>query len=100
MGLTLLRIGAVVLLLWALADHPYGYYTILRIVVCIAAAYSAYCAFEMRKNEWVWIMGAVAVVFNPIIPIHADKGSWGVIDVASAGMFIISIFMLKKTGEK
>lgn len=97
-----MRIAAIVLLLWALADHPYGYYTILRIAVCGVAAYGAYFSKEQKKKEWVWIMGAIAVVFNPIIPIHADKASWGVIDVASAGILFVSILVVKnahKHGE-
>ena len=96
-GFKIARIAAIILLLWALARHPYGYYTLLRFVVCGVSAYGAYFSSEIIINKgWAWIFGIIAILFNPIIPIHLDRDTWAVIDVAVAVVLGVSIFMLKK----
>jgi hypothetical protein len=54
---------AMVLLLWALDRHAYGYYKILRWVVCSAGAYSTFVAMSSEKTSWAWALGIIAVVF-------------------------------------
>ncbi len=58
------------MLFWALADNPYGYYQILRWVVC---GLTRYLAYRNDKNVWAWIFGVTAVLFNPIAPIYREK---------------------------
>jgi len=41
-------------------------------------------------------MGIIAILFNPIKPIHFDKGYWQVIDFITAIIFIVAIFAFKK----
>lgn len=95
-GFKIARIVAIILLIWALGRHPYGYYTLLRFVVCGVSAYGAYFSSEiiMRKG-WVWIFGMIAILFNPIIPIHLDRDTWAIIDVVVAGVLGVSLFLLK-----
>ena len=64
-------------LLLALFPLPYGYYTLLRIVVCGAAAYLAYRSFSAsrRVTTWVLVLGALALLFNPLIPVHLEQGN-------------------------
>jgi len=100
-GFKIARVVAIILLLWALDRHPYGYYTLLRFVVCGVSAYGAYFSSEIIINKgWAWIFGIIAILFNPIIPIHLDRGTWAVIDVVVAAVFGVSIFMLKKENSK
>lgn len=84
------------MLLWALGPNPYAYYTILRWVVCGITAYGAFQAAEIKKNEWVWIFGFIALLFNPIIPVHLTREIWSVIDIACAITLISSIFLFKE----
>lgn len=90
------RLVAAALLIWALARHPYGYYKLLRWVVCGAGAYSAFVALASEKMAWVWILGIIAVVFNPLIPVHLDRDTWAIIDVVTAGVFIVSTFLVRE----
>jgi hypothetical protein len=69
----IVRIIAAALLFWALDRHPYGYYTILRFVVCGVAGYGIFISMELDKNVWAWILGITAVLFNPILPIHLNR---------------------------
>ena len=75
---------------------PYGYYTLLRWVVCGTSAFIAFMAYELDKKFWLWLIGLVAVLFNPIIPVYLDKETWVVIDLVVAVVIFISIWFLKK----
>ena len=89
------RIIAAAMLFWALDDHPYSYFTLLRVVVCGVAAYCAVQASEYNRSFWTWIFGGVAVFFNPLWPIHLDRETWQVIDVAVGVMMLVSFLYLK-----
>jgi hypothetical protein len=90
------RLVAIALLLWALDHHAYGYYQILRWVVCGAAVYSAFVAMGSKKTPWAWALGITAVLFNPIIPIHLRRDSWAFIDVIAAILFAASTFFVRE----
>lgn len=89
-------LSAAVLLFLALFDGwQYGFFTILRFVVFTACAYSAWLAYENDRESWSWFMGAIAVLFNPFIPIHLEREVWVVIDFVTAIVLISSVFLLK-----
>lgn len=83
------------MLIWALADHEYGYFTLLHFVVCIVTAYLAVQAYSQQKEEWIWTLGGIAVLFNPIIPVHLSRGLWRIIDTIVAIVLIASLFFIK-----
>lgn len=78
------------LLLAALADLPYGYYTFLCIVVCVVAAVGAYRLFQTGAGVLGLILAAIAVLFNPLIPVHLDRATWAPIDIVSAVALVFS----------
>lgn len=90
-GYTIARVIAAALLLLALADLPYGYYTLLRLLVCAVGAYGAYLAYSMNRQGWTWTLGAIAVLFNPIIPIYLEREAWAPIDIGVAVVLLVSI---------
>jgi len=53
-----------------LLPMPYGYYTLSRFVVCVCAVYFTLNFFRNKKINLVWLFGAIAVLYNPVIPIH------------------------------
>ena len=81
----------------ALTDGlPYGYFTLLRFVVCAITAYLAYLAYEKNKDSlWVWIFGFLAVLFNPLIIIQLKRAQWTPIDLIVGIFLIVSIFLFK-----
>ena len=89
------KILAIGILIGALWNHPYGYYQLLRWVVMIVGAYSAYSVYEDKNNTWAWIFGAIAVLFNPIIPFTFAKETWQVIDIATAIVIFINVIKKK-----
>lgn len=83
-----------VMLLIAVADLPYGYYQLLRWTTCGVSIFIAFQAYKMRKAWVTWLFGLIALLFNPIIPIHLTKEIWRPIDLAIAAIFGLSILFL------
>ena len=79
-------------------ELPYGYYQFMRVVVTIAAAYGAYVAFSHDRTSWVWILGIIAVLFNPIAPIHLDRETWIIPDIVAAIIMFVASAKLKHHG--
>lgn len=81
----------VALLLVAILNLPYGYYEMLRIVITVFAVFFAFKLSTIKQNGLMLIMIAIIVLFNPISPMHLDKGLWMILDVVSAIVFLISL---------
>lgn len=74
---------------------PYGFFTLLRFVVCVVGAYIAYKTYEKENDSlWVWLFGGIAVLFNPIIPISFERETWWFIDLIVGVLFLFSIFLI------
>ena len=68
---------------------PYGYYNLSRIVVCVCSIYFAYNLYKQDDITFVWIFGLLAVLYNPIIPIHLyEKKIWMIVNILTAVLFI------------
>lgn len=97
--LTLVATG---FLFYALSDGlPIGYFTLLRFVVCAVSLYLAYKIYEENKESlWIWAFGFVAILFNPVIPIHLQSEQWEVIDLLAGVFFGVSLFFVKFKSTK
>lgn len=88
-----------VLMLIAVGDNPYGYYQFLRIATIIIALFIAYIVYKSdEENKAVWFFVAVAILFNPFLPIYLDKSLWVVIDILVAvSIPLVTILSLKSS---
>lgn len=87
MRLLLVICGA--LLLTGMADLPIGYYTLIRFTTTIGASWVVYSEFSDNPGPSVILFGLIAILFNPIIPIHLhSKETWQVIDGVVGIIFI------------
>lgn len=82
----------------AIADLPFGYYRLLRWVVCAVAIASAIQLHGGKRQGWAWVLGAVALLFNPLVPVRFEKATWRVFDGA-AGVTFLGVFYLARTGN-
>ena len=101
------RVVAIVLLLIASLSGResglrYSYFTLLRWVVCAVAAYGAVKSHEMTRQRrsqvftsMVWAFAIMAVLFNPLVPIHLDRDLWRLLDLCAAALLILSLLMLR-----
>lgn len=83
--LPILAIPAVMLLL-ALGPWPYGYYVLLRLVVCLA---SIAIAWRLRESNalGMWAFVALAILYNPIVKVPLAREVWMVVNVFSITPF-------------
>ena len=87
---------AAAMLLGALLPWPYGYYQLLRLVVCGASVYVAFMAYQWQKILSTWMFGFIAILFNPLIPIHLSREIWQTIDVICGLIFIAGAIILSE----
>jgi uncharacterized protein DUF6804 len=72
------------LFLAAFSQWPNGFYVLLRLAVCTVSVYWAVEMFKQRQVVWTWALGANAVLFNPVLPIHMARSDWEVINLLDA----------------
>lgn len=72
-------------------DH-YWVYQLSRWGVCAAAVFGA---VTLAGKPWQWPLWALAVLFNPIAPIHFGRDVWQILDGVAALVFIIATFLKK-----
>ena len=89
-------LASAVLLVAALGDHSYSYYTFLRWVVFMSAGMVAWVAWQTEVQPATFQFAAIAILFNPLAPVTMDKDTWGLIDVICAGLFALALFLPSK----
>ena len=90
MPVALIYICATMLFLGA-TPLPYGYYTLLRLVVCGVFAFAAFVAYGRNAKVLPWIYGLIALLFNPIIKVHFPKTVWELLDIAAAILLLATV---------
>jgi hypothetical protein len=81
-------VAAGFLLLAAFSHWPYAFYILLRVTVCAIGLYLAHNSFVAGRTLWVWIFGAVAVLFNPLVPMRMHRSDWSIVNIIAASIFI------------
>ncbi len=78
------------MLVLAIGRWPYDYYMLLRVIVCAAGFLLAALIYQRIKSFTIWIglFLIVAMVFNPIVPIHMTRGVWSILNLAGGAVFV------------
>ena len=71
-------------------DLPYGFYSILRIIVCVT--FSIIMFRQMKNDEYNLITISVVILFNPVFIVAMDKETWQLTDIA---VFIYTLYILR-----
>ena len=82
--------ATVAMLLVGAAPLSYGYYMLLRLVVCGVFAFAAFIAFGRKHKVLPWVYGFLAVVFNPILKIYFLKETWAMVDILSGSLLLVT----------
>lgn len=72
---------------------PYGYYILLRLVVCGVFGFAAYITYQRKYNLLPWVFGSMVLLFNPIFKVHFPKEVWMIVDFTAA---IFLLFVRQK----
>jgi hypothetical protein len=88
-------VSGILLLLGIPTGWPYSYYIFLRWAIFILSIYTTYVCYVSKLTVWTLILGGIALLFNPIMPIYLSKSTWVLLDFLSAVVFFIAIFSVK-----
>ena len=75
----------------------YGYYVLLKLVICGGCAFLAANAYDAGRKHLVWFMGGLAVLYNPIIRFPLGRELWMVINILT---IIVLIAVMKSTKQR
>ena len=81
-------ICAVVLIIAAFTEWPYFMYVLLRVFICGSSAYIARTLYSRNHVPLTWLFGAIAVLFNPVLPVRMERSDWQATNVIAAVIFI------------
>lgn len=95
-----LKVVAAATLFAALLPWPYGYFVLLRWVVCGVCGWTAYSAAQSQKVGWAWALGLIAVMFNPIFPVYLTRAAWTLIDIVAGVVLLYSIHHARQAGAE
>ena len=81
-----------------LISFPYGFYIFLRLIVTITAVYIIFDTYKNFKsiNETIIIFSIIAILYNPIIPVHLTREIWLPINFVTAGIYFFNFYKINK----
>jgi hypothetical protein len=89
-------LAAAGVLIGALGKHPFSYYTVLRWLACSAAVLLVWRG-AVQRLQWAWAFVPLAILFNPIAPIHLSVKTWRTLDVAAAVAIVLAVILMEMT---
>ena len=93
----LLSVVAALFLILGCFHLPVGYYTFLRIVVCIVSVVLLFYPKSKSITYRHIINGIVAILFNPVWPVYLhSKTAWVVIDAAVTVWFVFQTITINR----
>ena len=85
---TFIPAASSLMVLVALAPMPYGYYTLLRLGLCLACVYYVSQGQPSLAVGHRFVLGGLAVLYNPVIPVHlGSKPLWTLVNLATVVYF-------------
>ena len=92
-----LHIALIVFLVIALFPiRAYGYYVLLKLVICGGCAFLAVKADAEGRKSMVWFLGGLAVLYNPIIRFPLGREIWTVVNIVTIIGLIVNAKMAKR----
>ena len=93
-----LLIPAGLLIIAPLISFPYGFYTILRLIITITSAIIIFYTYKSAGgvNEISIIFALILILYNPIFPVHLTREIWMPINFITSGIYIFGYFRIKK----
>ena len=75
--------------LLSIAPMPYGYYQFSRFAITAMAIWALSSCFNRQRVGWSVAFGAIAVLYNPLIPIYMARESWALFNLLGGILFIV-----------
>jgi hypothetical protein len=88
--------SGILLLLGIPTGWPDSYYILLRWAILISSAVVAYGFYKSKLKGWALVFGAIAILFNPIMPFYLNKSTWVILDFIGACLFFVAGYSVRK----
>lgn len=49
----------------------------------------------MGSGGWTWLLGTIALVYNPVLTVHLTREIWSVVNIATVVVAVVSVFALR-----
>ncbi|EQA97573.1 DUF6804 family protein [Sphingobium indicum] len=79
----------------AVADMPYGYYQLLRLLVTGYMGYLAALYFIRKPSSWAWAFAFIALLYNPVFVITMSKEFHALVNLIAAAAIAWEIKKLR-----
>ncbi len=80
----------------AILPMPYVYYMILRIYTTLTCCLLAYVAYIGKKLKTAIASGLLAILYNPLLPLHLGKDIWIIVNIISMPVVMLLYHINKK----
>ena len=89
----MLKVAMILMLVVAMFPIPfYGYYILLKLVVCGGFGYLATTAYSRgERGGWLWLLGGIAVLYNPIVRLPMGREIWTFANLATIAVLVVSM---------
>ena len=89
-----LRIVTAGLLAWAIVpSNPSAYYQFHRVAVFAAGIALAWRHHTRGQPGWVVAFGVVAVMYNPVVPVHLTRPIWAMVNLATIAVVLAPLWI-------
>ncbi len=91
-------IPAILLFIAPLISFPYGFYTLLRIIVSLTSLTVIYQSYKKTNsiNEYSIIFSLILILYNPLIPIYLSREIWLPINFVTSAIYLYALFKSRK----
>ena len=96
-----LVVAATVVLIGALGKHSGYYYVMLRCLTFSAAVVLVWRGAVQGSLKWGYVFVPVAIVFNPIVPVHLHGkrldvvNTWQTLDIVCAAVMVMAMILIE-----
>lgn len=95
-----IKIVLAILFFLCLAEMPYGFYQLVRMLGLIGFAILAYDANQRKKSIEMIIYIVLALMFQPFFKLALGRDLWNIVDVFVGIGLIVSVFLGKQRDIK
>ncbi len=78
---------------WAIAKHPYSYYTLVRWLAFLTGGYMAWGLYQSGQRPFALLFAGIAVLFNPLAPFWLARDTWVILDLVCTAVFLFGAYL-------
>ena len=91
LAISLIALTGAVVTTWS-----YDFFILLRVVVFMTCAIAVTAIYKVnRSSSSLWALASIGVLYNPLLPIHLHRPTWGVLNCVVVLMFGLLYGVLK-----